>query len=66
MGILSQEGLSPISSEGQDFDPAVHEALMSKPSDEHEEDTVIRTIERGYMLNGKAIRPAKVVVSKRV
>ena len=65
MNILSQEGLSPISSEGQDFDPAVHEALMSKPSDEYEEDTVIQTLERGYVLNGKTIRPAKVAVSKR-
>ena len=65
VGILTQEGLSPISSEGQDFDPAVHEALMSKPSDEYEEDTVIQTLERGYVLNGKTIRPAKVAVSKR-
>ena len=65
VNILTQEGLGPISSEGQDFDPAVHEALMSKPSDEHEEDTIIQTLERGYVLNGKPIRPAKVVVSKR-
>ena len=65
VGILTQEGLNSISSDGQDFDPAVHEALMSKPSDEHEEDTVIQTLERGYVLNGKPIRPAKVVVSKR-
>jgi molecular chaperone GrpE len=63
--ILAQEGLSPISSESQNFDPAVHEALMTKPSDEHEEDTVIQTLERGYMLNGTTIRPAKVIVSKR-
>ena len=63
--VLTQEGLNPISSEGQHFDPAVHEALMGKPSDEHEEDTVIQTLERGYVLNGKIIRPAKVVVSKQ-
>jgi len=64
--ILAEEGLNPISSEeGQSFDPAVHEALMSKPSDEHEEDTVIQTLERGYVLKGKPIRPAKVVVSRR-
>jgi len=63
--ILAEEGLNPISSEGQDFDPAVHEALMSKPSDEYEEDTVIQTLERGYVLKGKTIRPAKVVVSRR-
>ena len=65
LDILTREGLNPISSEGQTFDPAVHEALMSKPSDEHEEDTVIQTLERGYVLNGKPVRPAKVVVSKR-
>ena len=65
-GVLAQEGLTPISSEGQSFDPEVHEALMSQPSDEYEEDTIIQTIERGYVLNGELIRPAKVVVSKRV
>jgi molecular chaperone GrpE len=63
--ILTREGLNPISSEGQDFDPAMHEALMSKPSDEHEENTVIQTLERGYVLKGKTVRPAKVVVSRR-
>ncbi len=66
VGILAQEGLNPISSEGQHFDPAVHEALMGKPSDEHEEDTIIQTLERGYVLNGKPIRPAKVIVAKQV
>jgi molecular chaperone GrpE len=64
VGILIQEGLNPLNSEGQNFNPAVHEALMSKPSDEHEEDAVIQTLERGYTLNGKVIRPAKVVVSR--
>jgi molecular chaperone GrpE len=65
--VLTQEGLNPISSkEGQCFDPAVHEGLMTKPSNEHEEDTVIQTLERGYALNGQLIRPAKVVVSKQV
>ena len=63
--ILTQEGLNLLNSEGQNFDPAVHEALMIKPSDQHEEDTVIQTLEPGYTLNGKPIRPAKVVVSRR-
>ena len=65
VGVLVEEGLNPISSEGQSFDPEVHEALMSKPSEEHEEDTIIQTLERGYVLNGELIRPAKVVVSKQ-
>ncbi|HZC19330.1 MAG TPA: nucleotide exchange factor GrpE [Rubrobacteraceae bacterium] len=64
--ILGQEGLTPVASDGQSFDPVVHEAVMSQPSDEHEEDTILQTLERGYVLNGKPIRPAKVVVSKQV
>jgi molecular chaperone GrpE len=39
---------------------------MSQPSEEHEEDTVIQTFERGYTLNGRSIRPAKVVVAKQI
>jgi molecular chaperone GrpE len=64
--ILGQEGLTPIASDGQGFDPVVHEAVMSQPSDEHEEDTILQTLERGYVLNGKPIRPAKVIVAKQV
>ncbi len=63
---LGREGLEPVLSDGESFDPAIHEAVMGMPSDEHEEDTVIQTFQRGYMLNGRAIRPAKVVVAKQV
>jgi len=65
IGVLEQEGLAPVASDGQSFDPTVHEAVMGQHSDEHEEDTIIQTLERGYILNGKPIRPAKVVVSRR-
>ena len=64
--ILGQNGLTPVASDGQIFDPAVHEAVMSQPSDEYEEDTIIHTLERGYVLNGSPIRPAKVIVAKQV
>jgi molecular chaperone GrpE len=64
LAVLEQEGLAPVASDGESFDPTVHEAVMGQPSDEHEEDTVIMTLERGYVLNGKPIRPAKVVVAK--
>jgi molecular chaperone GrpE len=39
---------------------------MGRPSEEHEEGTILQTFERGYLLNGKPIRPAKVVVAKQV
>jgi molecular chaperone GrpE len=63
---LGREGLLPVASDGQPFDPNVHEAVMGQPSDEHEEGTILQTFERGYLLNGKPIRPAKVVVAKQV
>jgi molecular chaperone GrpE len=63
---LGKEGLLPVASDGQHFDPNVHEAVMSQPSEEHEEGTIIQTFQRGYLLNGKPIRPAKVVVARQV
>ena len=63
--VLGREGLTPVLSDGEPFDPTVHEAVMGQPSEEHEEDTVIQTFERGYTLNGRPLRPAKVVVAKQ-
>ena len=63
--VLANEGLLPVASDGQPFDPNVHEAVMGQPSEEHEEGTVLQTFQRGYVLNGRAIRPAKVVVAKQ-
>ena len=64
--VLGKEGLLPVASNGQHFDPNVHEAVMSQPSEEHEEGTILQTFQRGYLLGGKPIRPAKVVVAKQV
>jgi len=64
--VLASEGLLPVASDGQPFDPNVHEAVMSQFSEDHEEGTVLQTFQRGYLLNGRAIRPAKVVVAKQV
>jgi molecular chaperone GrpE len=63
--VLAEEGLLPVASDGQPFDPNVHDAVMGQPSEEHEEGTIIQTFQRGYLLNGKSIRPAKVVVAKQ-
>jgi molecular chaperone GrpE len=63
--VLGKEGLLPVASDGQHFDPNVHEAVMSQPSEEHEEGTILQTFQRGYLLSGKPIRPAKVVVAKQ-
>jgi molecular chaperone GrpE len=66
LAVLEREGLIPVASDGESFDPTIHEAVMGQPSDEHEEDTIIQTLERGYALNGNPIRTAKVIVAKQV
>jgi molecular chaperone GrpE len=59
--ILRKEGLQEIPTDGR-FDPHVHEALLSQPSDE-EEGTVIEVIQKGYRLGDRVIRPARVVIA---
>lgn len=61
--VLKQKGVSPIDAIGGLFDPAQHEALLSVPSDE-EENVILEEFERGYLRNGRALRPSKVKVSK--
>ena len=62
--VVEREGLQSFSAIGDKFDPSKHEAVSLVESDEHSPDTVLDEIYKGYMLNGKLIRPAKVVVSK--
>src|SRR5437764_9367306 len=59
--LLAKEGLAEIGTEGK-FDPHVHEALLSQPSDA-EEGSVIEVVQKGYKLGDKVLRPARVVVA---
>jgi molecular chaperone GrpE len=59
--LLKKEGLAEIETEGK-FDPHVHEALLSQPS-EAEEGSVIEVVQKGYKLGDKVLRPARVVVA---
>jgi molecular chaperone GrpE len=58
---LEREGLTEIPTEGK-FDPHVHEALLSQPSD-HDEGTVIEVLQKGYSLGDRVLRPARVVIA---
>jgi len=60
---LKQKEVSPIEALGRRFDPAVHEALLSVASQEGE-NVILEEFERGYMRNGRLLRPSKVKVSK--
>ena len=59
--LLSKEGLSEIEADGR-FDPHVHEALLTQPSDA-EEGTVIQVLQKGYRLGERVVRPARVIVA---
>ena len=59
---LTREGLVEVETEGQ-FDPHVHEALLSQPS-EQEDGSVIEVLQKGYRLGDRVLRPARVVVSQ--
>ncbi|MBT6144376.1 MAG: nucleotide exchange factor GrpE, partial [Gemmatimonadetes bacterium] len=61
--ILSSYGLVEIDTDGQAFDPNLHEAMVQMPSAEHPPGTVIQEMEKGYMLNDRVVRPARVIVS---
>jgi molecular chaperone GrpE len=62
--VLKGYGLAEIESVGQPFDPEVHEALAEVPDDEHAPGTIIEEMEKGYKLNDKVVRYARVVVSR--
>jgi molecular chaperone GrpE len=60
---LKRAGVEAYDPLGERFDPAWHEALSSRPSDDQEAGVVVETLERGYRLDGQVLRPARVVVS---
>lgn len=61
---LADHGATPLDSVGEPFDTNYHEALTSLPSEDVEEGIVMNEVQRGWLLHGKSLRPAKVVVSK--
>ena len=60
---LADHGATPLDSVGEPFDANFHEALAQLPSDDVEEGHVMSEVKRGWMLNGKLLRAAQVVVS---
>jgi molecular chaperone GrpE len=59
--LLERHGVTPIETDGK-FDPHVHEALLSQPS-EAEEGSVLDVVQKGYKLGERVVRPARVVVA---
>ncbi|HUG03161.1 MAG TPA: nucleotide exchange factor GrpE [Steroidobacteraceae bacterium] len=63
MKAFERAGLTEIDPAGQSFDPGQHEAMAMRPSAEHPPHTVLQVIQRGWLLNGRLLRPARVIVS---
>ena len=60
---MEQFGIAELNPEGEPFDPEQHEAMMMQPSAETEPGTVLTVYQKGYALNGRLLRPARVVVA---
>lgn len=60
---LQSQGLKKVDMVGQPFDPEFCEALSQMPSNDHPENTVIQTVQSGFQLHDRVVRPARVVVS---
>lgn len=61
---LKKFGLTEVKALGEIFDPNLHEALAQEKAEGKKEMEIIRVYQNGYLLNGRLIRPAKVVVAK--
>lgn len=64
-GVLEALGVKQIAAVGEQFDPHIHEAVVTEATDDYEPDTVIQEIVAGYRLGDKLIRPALVKVATR-
>jgi len=61
---LDRIGLTPINPVGEPFDPTRHEAMLAQQSATAEPGTVLQVVQTGYELNGRVVRPARVIVAR--
>jgi molecular chaperone GrpE len=62
--VLEKAGIKPVAALGQPFDTARHEAIGHEESREHAPQTVVRELQKGYLLNDRLLRPAMVLLAK--
>jgi molecular chaperone GrpE len=60
--VLKTNGLEQVESIGQKFDPNIHEAMAAQPTEGKENDEIITEFQKGYTLNGRLLRAAKVII----
>jgi molecular chaperone GrpE len=62
--ILQRFGVTPVAAEGEPFNPTKHEAVMEQATGDYDPGHVVAELQKGYLLNDRLVRPAKVVVAK--
>jgi len=61
-GVLQSEGVQQIEAVGQPFDPRYHQAIMRQPG---QDGIVLDEVQKGYIMNGRVLRPSMVVVGQQ-
>ncbi|HID83502.1 MAG TPA: nucleotide exchange factor GrpE, partial [Thiotrichales bacterium] len=64
--VFEKFGIEVVNPEGEKFNPEHHQAMSMQENAELEPNTVMAVMQKGYLLNGRLIRPAMVMVSKAV
>ncbi|MGB0514194.1 MAG: nucleotide exchange factor GrpE, partial [Wenzhouxiangellaceae bacterium] len=61
--VLGEHGLEVLDPVGQPFDPIWHEAVATQPAGDASADSVLQVLQKGYRLNERLVRPARVIVA---
>lgn len=64
LDVLKNNGLKEVEALGKEFDPNFHEALAQQPAEGKEDQEILSVFQKGYILNGRLLRAAKVIVVK--
>jgi molecular chaperone GrpE len=64
LSFLDNEGVKVMETKGQLFDPTFHEAISQEESPEHQSGEIIETVQNGYLIGDRVLRPARVRVAK--
>jgi molecular chaperone GrpE len=65
LSILQSHGVEQIQALGEKFDPTLHEAMLRKTEPQQEDNLILEEFQKGYKLNGRVIRPSRVIVNKQ-
>ncbi len=64
LDVLKSHNVEQVNALGEEFDPVVHEAITHQANPEKKEGVVLEELQKGYRLNGRVIRPSRVVINK--